>query len=215
MKKFTIILVACLLLLCSCRDEVLSVDTNPKSKISVAYSLDELNEFFQGSNYTEMLLEEGSSITITKEDVLKRFPAEEKTNQNYVVYKVKEGGLYYVFWIDSMSAESMSEENVLVGRHQNEVVYFYSYCNGVLKAEDFNGITPMVSTAGDVKRIDPGFELCLYMSHGVYSYSLLADGNVLEVEYQNTSKITGYEDLIVLSTQVVPRKNTPSQFSLL
>ena len=117
----------------------------------------------------------------------------------YSVYKVREGGYFYVFWTKSNGMLDLSGETQA---NDNATAYSAVYIPSLKKASDFNAINPGISTAEDVAQIDPAIELTFLMSSGVRSFSLLEDGTVLEFQYEYDGDITSRRDLIVKSSTV-------------
>jgi len=124
-----------------------------------------------------------SSEAISIFDVNERFPIECLRSKLYSVYKVREGGYFYVFWIGSYDLP----QDMLINNPNDLIVYFATYIPSLKKVSDFDGIKEGISTADDVSKIDPSFEISLAMSRTICSYSLLQDGKIMEIEYKNTS----------------------------
>ena len=162
---------------------------------SKEYAIETLKNYF--GIYSS---QERSSFGIyTDEDKLdinnvnKYFPIDfirQNENSFYSMYKVKEGGIYYVFW-------SVNLENV--------VALQSVYINKLKTESDFDSIEIGRSTCEDVFKIDPATELVLILSNGTYSYNRLENNQLLEIEY-SFEKHQGREDLIVKSKEIVPNK---------
>ena len=173
------------------------------------YGLQELKSFFGEIPPNESvgyeLSENKAGLTINY--VNENFPIECLRLNHYVVYKVSEGGYFYVFWslfIDQTSEESgHSVEDV-----DNAMVYFtaYLYPSSMKRASDFDSIKEGVSTAEDVSRVDPAFELSFLVSSGTRSYSLLEDGSVMEIWYKRSLRVESRRDLVVERKEIGPRK---------
>jgi len=130
--------------------------------------------------------------------VNKRFPVEIVRSGYYTVYKVSQGGYYYVFWGVQVSSDAGE-------KHIEPRVLFSAYLPASERAILYEGLTEGVSTAADVKELDPSFELVFTMSRGLFSYSYMDEDTLLEVEYYNTYPMEDYEQLVVKAVQEVPR----------
>lgn len=162
------------------------------------YSITELKDFFGELPLEEQLIyNEDGARWITQTETLEKFPAEYSgtlsdwpgTTPHFVVYKVKEGGYYYVFF-SGVTPEGTD-------------VVFTAHLTKLCKKSDFRSIKAGKSTAADVAKIDPAMEMTFMMSSGIYSMSLLDDGNIFVVEYKHNDK--GYSsrnDLVVEKTFV-------------
>ena len=163
------------------------------------YSITELKDFFGELPSNEQL--EYSDYTIgyiTQKETLEKFPAEYSgkprdwpinSSFDYVIYKVKEGGYYYVFF------SGVTPEETYVG--------FTAHLTKLCKKSDFRSIKAGKSTAADVAKIDPAMEMTFMMSSGIYSTSLLEGGNVFVVKYKHSDKgYTSRNDLVVEKTFV-------------
>lgn len=170
------------------------------------YDLDELKSFFGGSNANESI---GFGLNIPAlvfSEVNYKFPIEILRTGGYSVYRVRQGGYFYVFWIKSFEAGANQIQ-------REPSVYFSAYLSSDIAPELFNSLTPGVSTAEDVKKIDQSFELSFLISNGIFSYSYIDDKTVLQIEYECNENIDGYDDLIVKEKMIVPRTSAPTRYS--
>ena len=183
--------------------------------LTKTYELKELKSFFgeipPNENLMYGLPHNKSNLSIN--DVNEKFPIECLRLNHYVVYKVNEGGYFYVFWslfIDDTVKKEEAEHSIEYVN--NASVYFTAYLSpsSFKKEKDFDSIREGVSTAEDVSRIDPAFELSFLMSSGIRSYSLLENGSVMEIWYENSDKIESREDLLVKSKNILPKENGSS-----
>lgn len=166
-----------------------------KSATDAEYDLYRLNDFFGVYSSQE---KSAYGIKIDKEDlsiekVNSIFPIQimrYSGNNYYSVYKVRECGLYYVFWLSNDDGVFVSDT---------------FYISKLKQKIDFDVLQIGISTYKDVYETDPSSEIVLILSNGVYSYSLLDDGNILQIEYSFTD-LKSREDLIVKSINVVSRK---------
>lgn len=174
------------------------------------YDLNDLSSFFEGSNANENMLFDVAILSFS--EVNQHFPVEVIRTGGYSVYKVKQGGYFYVFWVDTFTD--------YVSQAKNEPsVYFSAYLPSELSTSIFDSLIIGVSTADDVKKIDPFFELSFLSSSGIFSYSYLDNDTILQIEYVYQGKASGYDDLIVYDDLVVkekvivPRNSVPSRYS--
>lgn len=189
-------------------DVVIDNDSDLASCLTTEYSLAELEAWFPKYNRQETMAlhpELLASQRPTFEEVNERFPVEcLRSNplagmEFYSVYRVKEGGLYYVFWGNfplPYARDDYTPPEVVTGAD----VFFSVYMRECPKLEAFSSITPGVSTAEDVAAIDPSLELRFIRAAGPYSCSLLDDGKVLVVYYRQRKAEetwTSRQDMIV------------------
>lgn len=92
----------------------------------------------------------------------------------YTVYKVNEGGFFYVFW---SLLDDTNDDNPTDKSFNDAQVYFAAYLKSLRKADGFDSIKAGISTAWDVSEIDQAIELSFLFSSGVRSFSLLEDGS--------------------------------------
>lgn len=187
-------------------NEYTTDDIKALSTITKKYDLNELKAFFKGSNANENIGFESTTSTLTFSEVNLRYPVEIIRSGGYSVYKVSQGGYFYVFWVKSLAT--------LTDRLNSEPsVYFSAYLPFDLPQSSFDSLTPGSSTAEDVQRIDPSFELSFLNSNGIFSYSYINDKTILQIEYTCREKIDGYDDLIVKEKTVVARNSVSSRYS--
>ena len=94
-------------------------------------------------------------------------------------------------------------------------MYFSAYLISDISPDLFDSVTPGISTAEDIRKIDPSFELSFLNSNGTFSYSYLNDGSVLQIEYAPQGNVDGYDDLIVKEKMIVARTSAPTRYSAL
>lgn len=94
-------------------------------------------------------------------------------------------------------------------------VYFTAYLPTPidLSADDFETIMPNSSTAADIGRIDPNFELSFLLSSRIVSYSLLEDGTVIQICYDFDGTLETKEDLTVTSKEILLAADTSSRLA--
>lgn len=177
------------------------------------YDLNELRQFFEGCNINEYLISVSDIVPLTFSEVNMKFPVEIIRSADYSLYKVRQGGYYYVFWYSGHSTGSSQ-------RPDEPVVYFSGYLSSDLPISQFDSIKPGTSTAEDVKRMDPSVEIARVLPSGssvahLYSFSYLNEETVLQIEYENSGSIDGYHDLIVKTINVIARTEAPSRYGLI
>ena len=139
-----------------------------ESNLTKEYDLNELISFFKGSNANESI-GFGSTVSALRfSEVNYRYPVEILRTGGYSVYRVSQGGYFYVFWIKPF-ATGTSQSN------SEPSVYFSAYLASDISPDLFDSLTPGISTAEDVQRIDPSFELSFLISNGIFSYSYIND----------------------------------------
>lgn len=170
------------------------------------YELQALKDFFCNHHMNEHSLNSGNdTFPLTISEVHKQFPIEVIRNNDYSVYKVVNGGYYYVFWIKPFDLE--------LGQTAGQpVVYFTAYILSPMEESDFDSLEMGISTAEDVYLIDPSFELIFLASNGIYSYSYLNEGTMMEIEYTTKGDMKYKCDLIVKCKTVVERESALSKY---
>lgn len=175
--------------------------------LTTEYSLAELRSYFENHNSNAASLDpEYSSLSL--EDVDSCFPVEVFRSKGYTVYKVEEGGYYYVFWVMAFpynGADTDYSSGI-------PTVYFSAYCSSH-RAVDFSSIEPGVSKASDVLLLDPDMQLDLLSSCGRFSYSYINEKSLLQIKYQVMNTPEQYSDLIVEEMTIIPRQSAASTFS--
>lgn len=178
-----------------------------ESELTKEYDLNELKSFFKGSNTNESIGFGSTALALTYSEVNKKFPIKILRTGGYSVYKVSQGGYFYVFWIKPFVTDTSQLNN-------EPSVYFSAYLSSDISLDLFNSLTPGISTAEDVCRIDPSFELSFLNSNGIFSYSYLNNKTILQIEYTYQGNIDGYDDLIIKEKTIVARDSAPTRFSV-
>lgn len=178
-----------------------------EGSLTKEYDLNELRTFFNGSNANECLGFGSTISALMFSEVNYRYPVEILRTGDYSVYRVSQGGYFYVFWIKPIVDKNPS--------NSEPSVYFSAYLSSDISLELFNSLIPGVSTAEDVKTIDPSFELSFLNSNGIFSYSYINNETILQIEYTYQENIDGYDDLIVKEKSIVARDSVPSRYSAL
>lgn len=173
------------------------------------YSINELVDYFGKSGLQGNEANQNCELLLY-EDVNKVFPIENTKEGVYSYYNVKEGGRFYIFWSKIVPfSESMAfGENSV---ETNDCVSFTAYLtpSSIKSKEDFNSVRCDMSTANDVRSIDPNAEFCYLLSSGVRSYSLLKSGEVLEILYYHSNE-SNMSDLVVKEISVVDKSKSSS-----
>lgn len=147
------------------------------SLLTEQYSLSELEDFF--------LEKEKSSAAPciqtknwSRSEVANRFPIGADRPEGYTVFRVAEGGYYYVFWrdwdgYDLIFPDSAEEEPTVQTR-----LYLRK-----TSSEEFSSIKENVSTAADVEKIDPYGDFFLSSSGELSSTHFLDQNHVVNFDY--------------------------------
>ena len=144
-------------------------DTPLEEMLVVSYDLHTLNDFFE-PHVLDRELDEKESLSF--DEVNENYPVKVIRTGDYSVYKVRQGGYFYVFW---NSIVDMSG-NVL-----NHAVSNTLYISSVRDRNDFfKKINPGKSTLKDLAEIDPYYYLNRFMSHGIYAFSFLNKDEVVK-----------------------------------
>lgn len=193
-----------------------SVDLD--SILTTEYDLEEMRSFFEVYSQNENWNDDAPILTISEAN--QRFPIEVLRSGHYSVYKIRDGGYFYVFWsqlfevsVDEQGNMLFDDENNIMSEPLEPTVYFSVYLSSPLKESDFNLLIMGESTAEDVANIDPSFEFNRLLSRGRFSLSLLEDGKVIEIEYDVVSPYESRSDAVVVDMQVVELKDSISSFS--
>ena len=192
---------------------VVTGDSEPLSSIlTKEYSVQELRDFFGevSLNESSVFGTEPDHLALTMADVNEKYPIECLRENGYSVYKVKEGGYFYVFWVNTF--DPLSEQGIKA-ENDSAVPYFTAYLSSLKSASDFDAIKEGVSTAADVAKIDPAFELEFILSNETVSYSLLGNGSIMEVCYRYDGNLNSRNDLIVKSMQIVRKDDCASRLA--
>ncbi len=170
----------------------------PTNALTNEYDISELKEYFESS---------GEKQTIS--EVNERFPIELTRSNGYTLYKVKEGGYYYVFWERPWSEIGDEDEN------NEPTVYSTLHLSEQYRDEEiFDEIEAGSSTAADVLNIDPYAEM-IYQNEKLCSYSYLNAYEVLRIEYSFSGDIGEADTLTVMEKRIYDRRNAPTKLSSL
>lgn len=178
-------------------DFVFDDEINLSEALTKQYDIDDLKIFFKDSNVCPHFINHKKILYI--DEVNNAFPIEIIRSGQYSVYKVKQGGCFYVFWEKSY-IDSVNDI-------WKPMVFFTAYISEMPNRNEFESIISGISTAQDVYEIDPAFDIVDYLSSGFFSYSLLNENQLMEIEYEHEGHLTSFEDLVVKSIEVVPRNS--------
>ena len=175
--------------------------------LTETYALSDLEEYFQiplSKDYA-VLDNVGRTKKLFWNEVNFSFPIQclrYNNNLHYSVYKVNEGGYYYVFWSvpfgDDMPTQSDEPENVIK-------VQATLYLDILPSIKLFNSVKKNYSTANDILLIDPHMEMN-FMTSLVSSYSRLYDGRIVIVRYVHTT-LRSLNDLVVQDIYVCDKNS--------
>ena len=192
-------------------------NSKPLSDIlTKTYDLQELRSFFGiSSKVIGNFEDEEESKTITIGDANQKFPVECLREDCYTVYKVKEGGYFYVFWLDPTDSvfDPATGEYDFTNKVADSIMSFNAYILSPKKASDFDSIKEGMSTAEDVFKVDPAVEISFMLSNGIYSYSLLDDGTMMQIAYYHNKEVKVKADLIVIGKSVISKELASSGLS--
>ena len=176
-----------------------------KPGFTVAYDLNELRTYFESGHQNESMWGlGGEKPKLTRVAVRIKYPIEiERTSEDvgetgdrpiYAMYKVSQGGYYYVWW--RYSTDSAAGE-------KDSYVYFSAYLTSDRSFDMFNSIVLGESTLADVKEIDPYTQAYFEFSSHVPSYSYINERIVLKINcmppmYGGSND----EDYVVVSIEV-------------
>ena len=180
-----------------------------EESLSTAYAISDLNAFFEPyhklSNPKQLL---------TFHEVNNAFPVEIiRPTNNYSVYNVQEGGLFYVFW--SFPLEEQSVYTYSQSSFQNRYVASYVYIPKTSITRDISSIQVGKSSALDLLEIDPFLEII--PASQIFSFTYLSPDELLRVSYSRNepSPYLVAEELIVNDITVVPRTGQTSHLQLI
>ena len=120
----------------------------------------------------------------------------------YTVYKVTEGGYYYIFWARPVVTT------------EEPIVDFVAYISGNNELERFAHLRININDSRDVKSIDPSYELQRRLSRGIYSYSYLNQETLVQIQYSINSESKD-QSLLISSITTIKRTDAPSYYRLI
>ena len=177
---------------------VIPNDISPlEESLTISYPLSDLRAYFSPHNIVSLNAEGWLSYS----EINLHFPIEITRSQGYSVYRVAEGGFYYVFWINTLDPDTFAQ-------NEDPQMYYSTYIPSSEVKKDFSQIKERSSTLQDVVLLDPDYELQYHRSSGIYSFSYLSPEKILQVSYQTVS--SGFpknEELIVSAKTIVDRNS--------
>lgn len=117
----------------------------------------------------------------------------------YSIYKVNEGGYFYVFW---------SRSNV--DGNDEPFAYIVTYISRLPNKNDFMLLEKAKSTAQDVVSICTATEFCFTASSGVYTYSLIDDGNIMAIRYTRVNPMKSRDSLEIMEVDILSKEEAQS-----
>lgn len=212
-----------MLLLCGCSAEQAPEEVTEAATISVyqppfyegalehapleVYPLEVLQEYFPYSSAVENQwdgvitdLAAYNYFDVTQDlpgGVLRQYTDGEGKTCRYTVYKVAEGGYFYVFWdalrINAKLRQQLPWEEAWSGN--------MLYVPQLRSKSDFDTLQVGVSTGADVTDIDPAGEFAFAGNKGYPSRHLLEDGSYIEILYEMADCGCTYtRDLLTVSS---------------
>lgn len=184
--------------------------------LTAEYELKELYDFFgenicHGDRMLDPYSEEASSLTWhTWDEVNARYPVQclrRHWNTHYSVYKVKNGGLFYVFWDVPIKGLEYMYSSLAIS------TYTSVYIDQLSTASSFVSILEDQSTASDVAEIDPCMDLDL-LGSTPRSYSLMKNNQVMVFNYSISNRERNFarmDELIVDYCEIVSKDNANSE----
>ena len=123
---------------------------------------------------------------------------------HYTVYKVKEGGRFYIFWSTLNAKTSDLSSNTF--NPTKAIGIQTSYVLDLKEKTAFDCLIENESTAEDVIEIDPATQFTFARSSWITSISLLKDGSVLMIEYDyDNNKPFLKSNMVVHKTVLLPK----------
>lgn len=186
--------------------------------LTAEYELKELYEFFGeniswGDRSIDPYSEEASSLTWhTWDEVNAQYPVQclrRHWNTHYSVYKVKNGGLFYVFWYVPITGLEYMYNTLAIS------TYTSVYIDQLPTVSSFSSISEDQSTASDVVKIDPCMELNVFSSYP-RSYSLMKNNKVMVIYYSISNREQNFvrmDELIVDYCEIVSKENANSEIA--
>ena len=175
-------------------------DTTPlEEALTVSYPLEELKAYFYPANW-DVHWQNYAELPWVHE----MFPIEIMRSNYYTVYRVEEGGYFYVFW-------DVYEDGY-------PYVSFSAYLPGDRTLDDFAEVEVGVTTFEEMHQLDPG--IWFWGNANFFSYSYLSAEELLLVNY-NPVRIYDEEGnycdskYVVESIEVVTRGEYDRKFDLI
>ncbi len=163
--------------------------------LTTEYDLNELISYFTPHHIH--LPKDIKTSNLKMEEINKRFPIELTRQNEYSVYKVKQGGYYYVFWINTTTGSILQEDGSEVETDLEATMYFTAYFSGEYPSKSqFKKLKPGTSTAQDVIALDPNASFDFFKSTYDTSDSFLEDDWIATVHYERSDR-KSYDSMII------------------
>ena len=185
-------------------DDIISNENSLEEVQHKQYSLEQLTTFFGEYPKNEYIVyNPNPSRDDWRNDCYNRFKAmsvfldigvmRKVEDVYYCAFDVEEGGMYYVFWTDYFN-------------DKNPLPIYNVHISDLKDSSAFVGLMPGTNTAADVIAISNATELQFADNGNTISYTLLKDGKILKVIYEECEEITSRDDLIINSIEEVDKQ---------
>ena len=173
-------------------------DTPLNQLLTKEYELSALQEFFGKDSGTEGFLSEDHDVKHpSSHEVLQHFPIEclrYEGSTYYSVYKIKNGGYYYILW-----------NGVLQNPENYNFIVRKAIC--INNPASLDTLQKLIqrnkTTVGKILDVAPETVMDFMSSSGPYSYTLLDDMRVLVIRYYNKGDRITRDTLVVMEAEIV------------
>lgn len=183
-------------------DDIISNENSLEEVQHKQYSLEQLTTFFGEYPKNEYIVYNPNRDD-WRNDCYNRFKAmsvlldigvmRKEEDVYYCAFDVQEGGMYYVFWTDYFN-------------DKNPLPIYNVHISDLKDSSAFVGLMSGTNTAADVIAISNATELQFVDNGNTISYTLLKDGKILKVIYEECEEITSRDDLIINSIEEVDKQ---------
>lgn len=191
-------------------------------ELTVSYSLADLESFIKDRiAESALFFDDESHPPLFYSELDEQFPVEVLNPGNdgvimgYTVYRITEGGYYYVFFGHGAPVDAPSHSSADCSDKEHMLVYNCAYYGALNKKSDFKSLKVGVSTAEDVLKIDPNAQWRSFSARGRVSSSLIRNNQVVEITYTNIEPgKTPIEpcQLVIKKIEIVPIEQSSSYF---
>jgi len=218
-RLITIISLAALFL-CGCIPQTAVVEQPAFSvfaELTHMYELNALRDFFTAAHLNRPTVDISTEEFLERltfyEEVNERFPVEvlrvADTYVPYTVYRVAEGGYYYVFWsyaFPSAQSDEWRENPEALKKTSRMCVLFSVYVGQPYSKIDYYEIVPGITTMAEVMALDPYIEY-VNLSRGAFTCSVLDPSTILQIQYyyagDDTNEKNFYDAMVVKEVTIV------------
>lgn len=190
--------------------------------LTAAYNIEDLEGYIREHHASLLRYKEKLSDVLFYDELNEKFPVqmlhyeEQESNLAYTVYRVEQGGYYYVFWSHIYPVDLKDDIPQFPDWENTQCicVYHSAYIKSPKSLRDFRTLKPGVHTAEDLLSLDPYAELVI-LSRGRFTYSWLDEYTVLEIEYSANEEYIdsmALEHLVIKKISTVARKDSASCF---